>query len=266
MLKLLATKPDRAETKSFVFITTGHNNAEWVTKCLSSIHEQQYSRNKFKIVYVDDASTDESLNLVMDFKNTNPDINIMVTQNEQNRGPAYSRHVACELVEDHEICVFLDGDDWLIDANTLGYLSNIYNTKDVYATFGSFEGSGEKGKKEKWQYSKWKEYSRTEDVYFPHLRTCMGVLLKNIPERYLKYNDTEWLRFKTDVALFNCVVELCGGKYAFVKNKFMVYNRDNSINNPDTGFSCEHRTQEQIQTRENYGEYISNLPKLSPVV
>ena len=179
--------------------------------------------------------------------------------NKVNKGPAYSRWLAYNKAHNNEICVFLDGDDWLINNKTLAILSNVYSKNKIYATFGSM-------KDEYWQYKKWKDYNREDHNYFPHLRTAYAFLCKKVPVEYLKFNENEWFQFKTDVALFTSICELCENKYAFLKTEFIYYNKDNSNNNPNTGFNCKNKTDIQKQKRILYHNTITSFKKLEPIV
>ena len=138
-------------SKKFVFIVSSYNCSQFIYKNLDSIKKQNYS--SYRIIYVNDNSTDNSQDILNEFSNNNPDINIELIKNNENMGPAYSRHLACTKSFNDEICVFLDGDDWLINNNALQILSYIYTKYDIYSTFGSMYN-------EAWQYDKWVYYDR----------------------------------------------------------------------------------------------------------
>jgi teichuronic acid biosynthesis glycosyltransferase TuaG len=101
---------------------------------LRSICLQQY--NNYRIILIDDRSTDQSQHLINNFiKITNSSITCII--NEKCYGAAYSRYQGIQYVDDDEIIIFLDGDDWLFSDNILEYLNTIYNN-DIDITFGSY--------------------------------------------------------------------------------------------------------------------------------
>ena len=53
------------EEKNFVFIVPSYNNSEWYIKNISSIFNQNYSN--YRVIYIDDASTDNTGTLVKNF-------------------------------------------------------------------------------------------------------------------------------------------------------------------------------------------------------
>ena len=109
---------------SFVFITTSHNSGQFVQKNLESIAMQQYPA--FRIQYVDDACTDDTLAQLVDFRARHPRLDMTILRNKERMGPAYSRWRACAAARDHEVCVFLDGDDTLLHPRVLAVLDRVY--------------------------------------------------------------------------------------------------------------------------------------------
>lgn len=259
MIKINKNKIKLDSSKNFIFLISSYNQSQFINRNLNSIRMQNYNKDKYKIVYVNDNSTDDSKNIIKKFISDNKTINIKLINNKVNKGPAYSRYLGYKNAKEDEICIFLDGDDWLVDKNTLKKISYCYSKYDIYATFGSMTDT-------KWQYDMWRNYDRTiNDNYFPHLRTCYAFLCKKVPVKYLKYNK-EWIKIVTDVALFTCIVELCNNKYAFIKSEFVYYNNYNNRNNPNTGFECNNKTKKQIETRKNIKNNLKKLKKLKPIV
>lgn len=245
----------------FVFITSSYNQSKFIKKSLNSIKAQKYPRNKFRIIYIDDASTDSTFKICREFKVENPDINITIIKNEKNMGPAYSRHIGYHKCTNREVCVFLDGDDSLVDKNTLGILSYIYKAHKVDATFGSYIQGG------KWQFDMWVEYDRKtwkghDANFFPHLRTAKAKICKLVPEYYLKCNK-KWFRFMTDSALFTAVCELCNNNYAFIPNLLVDYSNENSETNKETGHKASLKNIEQRALRKIYSDYLRDLTPLN---
>ena len=98
---------------------------KWIYRVLDSIKVQKYS--KYRIIYINDCSSDNTLQVLEKYKNENNWMNISVITNQERSWPAYSRFAACKKVYDNEICVFLDGDDWLVNDNCL----NIFKIKCI---------------------------------------------------------------------------------------------------------------------------------------
>lgn len=87
-----------------------YNSENYLERCLNSIFNQSYKN--FKIILLDDASTDATYQIIDTFQNNN---NLTIIKNHKNQGVSHCRNKGLELV-DTEYVFFLDSDDW-IDLN-----------------------------------------------------------------------------------------------------------------------------------------------------
>lgn len=98
------------KTPKISFIITCFNKALYIKECLLSIKEQTYENKE--IIIVDDKSTDDSVLIIESFKNENPDINIAIIKNEQNKGQLASFLEGVKIANG-EFVTLTDGDDVL---------------------------------------------------------------------------------------------------------------------------------------------------------
>lgn len=230
-----------------------YNGERWIKKIFDSIKSQTYQN--YRIIYINDCSTDNTIQVLNNYKKNNPTMNIQVINNEMRGWPAYSRYVASRQTYDHEVCVFLDGDDWLVDNDCLKTLNEVYQNQSIYATFGSMDNAP-------WQFKKWKKYSRAnindgEGAYFPHLRTTRANIVKAIPPYYMQTDANEWLHVCTDVALFMAVIEAVGSDgYVFLKNAFVHYNTSNHNKNSKEGYTNSKGSDMRIYYRSTIRDKI----------
>lgn len=241
---------------SFCFITSSYNQQQFINTNLDSILSQNY--HSYRIIYINDASTDNSLEILNNFIHTHPDIDIRLINNKKRLGPAYSRFRGCREAYDNEICVFLDGDDRLYSENVLRILAEIYQNNNIHATFGSMNNW-------KWNFRQWKSYTRnSKHKFYPHLRTAKAYYCKKVPESYLKDSNGRWFMFCTDIALFTSIIELIDYNYVFIKNPLLIYNNYNSLNNPVEGFNKQNIINRH--KRNLYHKDIKNMPVLLPII
>ena len=90
-----------------------YNAAGFLTCSLDSLLRQ--TCRDIQVVCVDDASTDQSLQILNDFASR--DRRIEVIHLEENHGQAYARNQALKVAKGQYVCM-LDADDWM-DANAL---------------------------------------------------------------------------------------------------------------------------------------------------
>ena len=94
-----------------------------------------------EIILVNDGSTDNSESIILDFKKSNPSLNIKYQRNE-NRGPSNARNTGIELANGDFIC-FLDADDYY-DVHLFEELDKIIE-KDTDICYFGFIEYNEKG-------------------------------------------------------------------------------------------------------------------------
>ena len=210
-----------------------YNAEKYIARCIHTMAKQEYT--KWRAIIIDDASTDQSINVArLACKKYKINKKVTILSNKKNMKQAYSRYVAYQQTEDEEVCVMLDGDDWLFNALALTNLNEVYMKNDVDVTYGgyavwrdgklvqSIEGSIEFPE----QVTRNKSY-RSYHWISRHLRTVRSRVMKSIPKEQLMYKG-EWLKCATDHAEMFHALEACDGKH--MNNRFigLVYNEDSS--------------------------------------
>ena len=95
--------------KKITIITPMHNSSKHILECIESVLNQTYQNTE--IIVVDDASTDNSLELVKSVK----DNRIKIIELKENVGAGVARNKGIEASTGEYIC-FLDSDDyWVMD-------------------------------------------------------------------------------------------------------------------------------------------------------
>ena len=225
---------DYSDFTKFVIIIPSYNNSKWYQKNLDSVLKQTYKN--WRIVYVDDCSTDNTYNLVKDYiKNKKIEKKVTLIRNKTNMKQAYSRYIAFKECHDDEICCLIDGDDWLYDNNVLNKLNKIYCTSNCMVTYSDYIRF-KNGKLDQRVIAK--NYSndiknnsmyRISQYLCTPLRTGYAKLFKNVRENEMKDHNGNWLKCSTDMALLYRVMEQSKGKIKVINDLMYVYNIDNSL-------------------------------------
>lgn len=123
--------------KKIVVLIPSHNNAAWYAYNLSSVFGQKYQN--FRVIYIDDASTDHTAQLVREYAQKNNHTNkITIIENKERRFKMENMYNA---IHQHclpeEIVFELDGDDWFINENVLNLVNKVYSYYNVWYTYGS---------------------------------------------------------------------------------------------------------------------------------
>lgn len=85
-----------------------YNVAKYIKRCIDSLAGQSFQ--KFKVILVDDKSTDDTYQYLLQLQATSG-LDITVLQNSCNSGPAVSRNKGI-LEADTKYITFCDSDDW----------------------------------------------------------------------------------------------------------------------------------------------------------
>lgn len=124
----------------FVFVVASYNCAKWCANNLESVLFQNYTSSLFRVIYTDDNSTDGTAKYVEEFvKNNNKQSRFRLIKNSVRNHALFNYNNMVQLCDDDEIVVMVDGDDWLKHKDVLSYLNTIYQSDDVWLTYGRYE-------------------------------------------------------------------------------------------------------------------------------
>ena len=177
------------EYKKFVFVICSCNNSKWYDKNLESAFMQDYPRDKFRFIYIDE-SRDGTADLVEAYvADHNESDRFTLIRNNQWQSVMHNHYKAAHMCDDDEILVHLDGDDFTSHYQVLYLLNKVYNYWDVWLTYGQYE---------EWPQSalgfsvdvpahiRANNQFREMGFWYSHLRTCYAWLFKKIQLKELK--------------------------------------------------------------------------------
>jgi len=246
-----------SEISKFVFIVPSYNNKDWYIKNIDSMITQK--NINWHMIYVDDYSNDGTFDLVEKYlSKKNVEHKCTLIKQDKKYGQAYNRYLAYNLCNDEDICILLDGDDWLIDDSVLDYLDNFMINEDVDITYRNFKyfinGKISNGYKlddyckniinnKKYREDRWRA---------GHLRVIKAKYLKNVnPYDFLDQN-LDIIQCCTDLVESWSSLEQSNGRHKMVNKDLMIYNRDNSV---------RYKTSEYDESNKQYRKIIENKVK-----
>jgi glycosyltransferase involved in cell wall biosynthesis len=243
------SKPLHVNTsqKAFVILISAHNNANLCEKCLFSALTQQYEN--FRIIYIDDASTDDSFSLAsrLTSLSTLKD-KVTLIQNSTAKGSLSNLYTTIQNCENHEIIVPVEGNDFLAHEKVLLKLNKAYAKPSTWMTYGNFleypsyRQSPVKSK----PISKsiiFNNAFRSHDVHDTYLKTFYAALFKQIKKEDLLFKG-KFLPSNGSLAYFLPLLEL-SGKHAIFINDILYL----------------HSTQSNSSLSKDYVSYMRTLPK-----
>ena len=183
----------------------------------------------FTCYITDDMSTDKTRETI---KRTIQDDNrfILIENGSKLYQPGnYDQIIRQKNIDDNEICVEVDGDDWLANSNVLSKISEIYQDENVWMTSGSFKyHDGRPG------FANPPTSSvdiRKQTFTLSHLRTWKSWLWKKIKERDLKDEYGNYWSVAGDLSFMFPMFEMSGLEhYRFIPDINYIYNESNPLN------------------------------------
>ncbi|GFH39799.1 glycosyltransferase family 2 protein [Lactococcus insecticola] len=122
------------QTPKVSVVIANYNNAPYLSKMMDSLVNQTLGIENLQVMFIDDKSTDNSIEVVKPYIDKYP--NIEIYQLDENTGGAHGPRNVGLLNARGEYLVILDADDWY-DENALAYLSQLMDESgDDFAVSG----------------------------------------------------------------------------------------------------------------------------------
>lgn len=236
-----------------VITTALYNSEKYIKRCIDSVKSQTYKN--FKMVITDDMSTDRSCEIVKD--NISGDDRFILIENKTKLYVPGNHFQVSKLdfVDDEDILVTLDGDDWFFDENVLSRVFSYYFRTNYLMSFGQFIHYHSEG-----NYSPGFTRQpndliniRTQPWTTSHLRTYKTKLFKNIQESDLISPTGNYWETTGDLAIIFPMIEMIGGENIYFTNDInLVYNVETNINDYKVDLNKQNLYANLIRSKDRY--------------
>jgi FkbM family methyltransferase len=229
-----------SKQRRIIIISPFWNAEQYVSKNVLSVASQDYEN--FQHILIDDASEDSSHLEVAKVINSLPDNikpKLNVTVNLTNKGAIFNQlNAVKEFVKDDDIVILLDGDDWLVNNNTIfHYYNDLYNQGYEF-TYGSMWSVVDNIPLISQEYPKhvkenksYREHLFNWRIPYTHLRTVLGKHIKNLDESKFKDENNNWMRSGHDNPLFYELIERVDSNKIYCNREIVCnYNDANPLN------------------------------------
>jgi glycosyltransferase involved in cell wall biosynthesis len=242
---------DRINHK-LVIVTTLYNAENYIEKCIASIMSQRFKN--FICYITDDLSTDKSLSIAKDM--TKNDQRFIIIENKEKlyQPGNYDNVIRNNSnIDDNDVIVEIDGDDWLPDSNTLNRINDVFNDENVWIANGSFKyQNGVLGFS-----SKQKNIENLRRVNFTasHIRTWRAFLWRKIKKEDLKDENGIYWKVTGDLSFMFPMLEMSGEEhYRFMNDINYVYNESNPINDHKVDINLVNEIARIIRNKTPYNK------------
>jgi glycosyltransferase involved in cell wall biosynthesis len=225
------------EQRRIVVISPFWNAESYIEKNIRSVAQQDY--NNYLHILINDASTDNSRQIAENAIKQVQTNNIVLINREQNNGAIFNQLSAIdEYVDDRDIVIFLDGDDWLVNNNTLfHYYNDLYNQGYEF-TYGSMWSVVDNIPLISQEYPQSVKQTRSYRTHlfnwkipYTHLRTVLGEYAKNLDHSVFKDLENKWMKAGHDNPLFYELIEQVEPDRIYCNREIVCnYNDANPLN------------------------------------
>jgi glycosyltransferase involved in cell wall biosynthesis len=240
--------------KKITVIIPSYNNRQWYERNLSSVVAQDY--HDFRVIYVDDCSSDGTGELVEQFIADRSSGNLIhLIRNPVRLGALQNLYNTVDICDDDEIVVLLDGDDWFAHNRVLTKVNVVYANPDCWMTYG--------------QYRSWPDsmigYSREippdiietnnfreSEWCSSHLRSFRAWLFKLIKMEDLISPCGAFYQMAWDQAIMFPMLEMSGHRAKFISEVLYIYNAVNPINDCKVDRQLQRSLETAIRMQKRY--------------
>ena len=222
--------------KRIIVVSPVWNAENYIEKHIRSVAAQDY--DNYLHIIINDASTDSTRQIAeQTIKDVRTD-NIVLINNEQNNGAIRNQlNMVREYVDPTDIVMLLDGDDWLVNNNTIFHYYNDLYAQGYEFTYGSmwsvvdnipliaqeYPVEVKNTKTYRSHHFNWK-------IPYTHLRTCIGKHFTDLDEDKFKV-DGKWMKSGSDNPLFYELIERVEPNKIYCNHEIVChYNDANPLN------------------------------------
>lgn len=210
----------------FSIVTSAYNAQAYIMHALKSIKDQ--TEKDYEYIIIDNGSEDNTFNIINEFVNHNPDMDIKVYHFDKNMGISGGRNAGIEKANGKYIC-FLDADDYWYE-NKLDEMKKAITKNSGYTVYCHWEDHIKDGKETLAKYRRIDNTRSYEDLLFNgNCLSTSAIVVKRESIKEVNGFDTSLEAGEED---FDCWLRLArnGAKFYMVEKPLGVWMiRSNSI-------------------------------------
>ena len=255
--------------RNIVVVSPFWNAEKYIKNNILSVAQQDY--DNYKHILIDDNSTDNSYNIAVETVKSLPlhiQNKFKIIKNDENRGAIFNQlnNIDTET-NSSDIVMLLDGDDWLVNNNTIfHYYNNLYSNGYEF-TYGSMWSVVDNIPLISQDYPQYVKDNRTYRNYkfnwgipYTHLRTCLAKHFYELEISSFVDENGKWMKSGADNPLFYELIEQIDPDKIYC-NKEIVCNYNDA--NPLNDYKIN-ATDQTKNANKSYNKSESNIKMTTP--
>ena len=244
----------------FKIAVPAYNCENWIEKCLHSIAIQQY--DKFECVVINDASTDDTKNVLDGLEFIKNDDRFTIMHNKKNVKGLQNIVTAFDTMnsqhEPESVLMAIDGDDCLFSHVSLQIVAQCYEQTGCLLTYGNHihwptggTSNCEPIPSDIIASNNFRDYKFVTSA----LRTFKSKLWHRIKDEDLRDEDGSYYGVGWDVAFMMPMIEMARERHCFIPYVLYLYNRFNPISDDVIHQPDQHRVEMRVRNLPRYERY-----------
>lgn len=222
-----------------MIVSTFYNCRNYIERCIESVVCQDY--DNYRHILIDDASTDDTVQVLVNKVRSYPQEiqdKFTIVVNAENKGAVQNQIEAFRQLADNAIIMLLDGDDSLVNDNSIfAYYNSLY-TKDVEFTYGSCWSMADSIPLISQPYPQKIKAERAYRTHlfnwllpYTHFRTFRKYLINELTDDLFQNSVGEWYKAGGDGSVFYALIEAADpNKVLCLQDIVYNYNDKNPLN------------------------------------
>ena len=245
----------KGNEQKIVVVSTFYNCENYIEKCVESIAAQDY--DNYQVYLVDDASTDNTIDAVNRALSKLPDDirkKFVLTGNQENQGAVKNQVDHFRMVDDESIIMIIDGDDSLVNDNTVfSYFNNLYDgsTEFTYGSCWSMVDNipliSQPYPEAVKQNKAYRQHHFNWILPYTHLRTFKKKLINHCEDSEFQDSEGRWYKAGGDGSVFYSLIEQADpDKVKCIQDIVYNYNDINPLNDYKVNAQEQTKTAKEI--------------------
>ena len=247
--------------QKIIVVSTFYNCEKYIQSCIESVATQDY--DNYEHYLIDDASTDKTVSVVREtLDNLDPSIRskFHFIVNKENVGAVKNQISIFRTLPKDSIILILDGDDSLINDNTIFSFYNSIYSEDVEFTYGSCWSMADNipliaqpYPKEIKRNKKFRNYLFNWGIPYTHLRTFKKQLIDSCKDSEFQDENGNWYRAGGDGSVFYSIIEKADyKKIKCIQDIICNYNDINPLNDYKINAEEQNTTANKILNKNKH--------------
>ena len=261
-----------SKEQKIVVISTMYNAENYIERCIQSVAQQDY--DNYHHIIIDDASTDRSFGSAVEAVHRLPREvfpKFSCIHKDKNIGAVKNQVDAIRsIVEDDAIVIILDGDDSLINDNSLfSYYNSIYDgsTEFTYGSCWSMVDNipliSQPYPEHIKQHKAYRQHHFNWILPYTHLRTFKKRLINDLSDDMFQYDSGEWYKAGGDGSVFYALIEAADpNKVKCLQDIVYNYNDISPLNDYKVNGEEQNRAAKDIVNKRKVEKYSVIVPTM----